>query len=276
MSDICLDPHNIKQYITRYFESANLVKNELEIGVKYTWKHSWMHRMHKNAVIWQTIRNLVLWNDSGFTGQLKAKICQYFINTVILPPLAVHDQWSMTTCSAWPPAVQHQLQCDTTSSASPLQHITTSSASQPAVHHNLQYNTTCRASPHTVHHHFQCITTFSASAPAVHHHLQCITTCSTSPPAVHRHLQYITTFSASSPAVHHHLQCITTFSASPPAVHLYPHCISTRSASSPQVHHNMQCITTFSASPSAEHHHLQFITTFSTPRSLGASFLRSL
>ena len=75
MSDIFLDPHDIKQYITRYFESANLVKNELEIGVKYTWKHSWMHKMHKNAVIWQTIRNLVLWNDSGFTGQLKAQIC---------------------------------------------------------------------------------------------------------------------------------------------------------------------------------------------------------
>ena len=36
MSDIFLDPHDIKQYITGYFESANLVKNELEIGVKYT------------------------------------------------------------------------------------------------------------------------------------------------------------------------------------------------------------------------------------------------
>ena len=36
MSDIFQDPHDIKQYITGYFESANLVKNELEIGVKYT------------------------------------------------------------------------------------------------------------------------------------------------------------------------------------------------------------------------------------------------
>ena len=82
--------------------------------------------------------------------------------------------------------------------------ITTYSAAPPAVYHQLQCTINLSASQPTAHHHLHCITTYSASSSSLHHHLQCIITWSASPLQVNHYLQCITTGSASPPPMHHH------------------------------------------------------------------------